>query len=110
MITCGNRKAHNGTTAQHASIDAVRACYANALFSCYWLVTEYAEDGPRTVECGAEAVSTDRGWYCADGHSHVNANVRHAESWDYAHHDEAAALRKSGVTPVDMTTQREILV
>jgi hypothetical protein len=88
--------------------------------SCMWSVSYYPEPttDPETGEvyyyddpfplvrdCGAEVVSTRRGWECAAGHSHVWAEVREAEGWEYAEDDdEAARMIKAGVEPRDIVT------
>lgn len=106
-IRCG----HCGKT--HDRVDAVRACAAGTLTTCPWLVdvprhwvvideetgeTDYVD--ATTRECGAEAVITERGWCCAVGHEHVNAETRRAEGWDWAEeYDEALALAAAGVEP-----------
>jgi hypothetical protein len=99
-ITC----AHCRTT--HHSVEAVRACFAGAtITSCTWLVQRgYDEDGGEIIlDCGAEAIVTDCGFECDAGHSHATAEVRDAEGWDYAEdRDEALALTKAGVFPVQM--------
>lgn len=50
---------------------------------CGWLVQDYDEDGLRVDECGAEAYYGDDGFYCVRGHSHVNAEARFRQGWDY---------------------------
>lgn len=114
LITCGNRAAHDGTTAQHATTASVRACYDPSVetFACGWLIevtTEVGDDEwgyepyTRIVDCGALAFATDRGWHCEAGHDYVTAEVRHAERWDYASdEEEARQLRKYGVDAVAM--------
>lgn len=55
MITCGNRKAHNGSTGQHATTGGVRECYA----------TRYqAKEVPAVVTTFAKWKGTQRGNYC----------------------------------------------
>lgn len=93
----------------------VRACYNGATIApCHWLVERThwnqdpetgewwgGEDGPVVEDCGAEAVYDDHGYACSAGHSHVHAEVRYAQGWDYAEDDgEAARLVKAGVIPV----------
>ena len=70
---------------------------------CSWLM-EFAdgESGWAVRECGHPAFHTERGHTCAAGHEHVCEEVRHAEGWDYADDDEAAALAAAGITPVGM--------
>lgn len=112
-ITCGKCRQ------THASVDAVRACYAGATIApCTWLVERTytfvdeetgewwgGEDGPTIEDCGAEAIYTDRGFECAAGHSHVTAEIRFAEGWDYAEDAmEAAQLSKYGTEPRDLVT------
>lgn len=111
-ITCGKCKE------LHRSAAAVRACYAGATIApCDWLVErftpgEYVGDegdwleGVTLVEdCGAEAIYDDRGFTCDAGHSHVRAEIRNAEGWEYAEDaDEASRLTKAGVEPRDLVT------
>lgn len=72
-------------------------------FTCEWLVAtgKYNEDGESIiVECGAQARSTERGWSCVSGHSHVYPEYRAAEGWDYAtDRGEADQLTKHGTFP-----------
>lgn len=103
-IRCG----HCGNT--HQAVDVVRACHRGAqLFDCGWLVDtrEYDEDGGQIiVECGADAWQTDRGWECANGHSHVYAEVAYQEGWAYVTEDEADGYAKDTLrTPVLMNGQ-----
>lgn len=112
-ITCGK------CFKTHASTIAVKACYGGAdIGPCTWLVERTFtyedpetgevwgfEDGPQIVDCGAETIYTNRGYECAAGHSHVNAEVRFAEGWDYAEDaEEAARLSKYGTQPRDLVT------
>jgi hypothetical protein len=75
-------------------------------FTCEWLIdtgqlTEDAE--PIILECGAPARGDDHGWACDAGHSHVYAERRYAEGWDYASDPgEAAQLIQYGTFPVLM--------
>jgi hypothetical protein len=111
LITCGHCKG------QHESADIVRLCSQGLTFPCTWMVAGgYSEDGSRFVvggrtedgeqiirDCGATSWETPRGWECEAGHSHVTAEVRHREGWDYATDaDEAYGLRKYGVDAVAM--------
>ncbi len=91
MIICGH------CTERHASVATVRACHEGRVFTCDWLVQypiPLTEDGARYAEreCGAAAISTERGWACEAGHEHVSAAVRATEGWDYAADDGEAAL------------------
>lgn len=97
-IACGHCHEH------HASVAAVRACSQEATIApCHWLVEVSTEDGRAVVECGAEAIFTERGYTCAAGHQHVNAQARHAEGWDYAESwGEAMDLARAGVEPLTM--------
>jgi hypothetical protein len=92
---CGNR---------HDSVPAVRVCAAGGhIWPCGWLlVIGRDEDGQEIIgECGAESYGDDRGYQCSAGHSHVYAEVRAAEGWDYASDPlEAEALRRNGVDAV----------
>lgn len=64
---------------------------------------EWTEPGVR--ECGAKVTVTDRGYSCDNGHSHVYAEVRYTEGWDYAEDDgDAANLTKAGTEPRDLVT------
>lgn len=107
MIRCGKCKA------SHTSIDAVRACYTGALFSCHWMVERYigwvdeetgeGEGENQIVDCGAEAIGTERGWTCAAGHEHVTIEAQHNEGWAYAADaGEAILLARAGVEPRTM--------
>jgi hypothetical protein len=98
-ITCGKC----GQT--HGAVEIVRACAAGNTFPCPWLVDRgYNEDGESVItECEALAWGSDRGFECEAGHGHVYAEVRVREGWEYAEdRDEAAALAKVGVMPVQM--------
>jgi hypothetical protein len=83
----------------------------NETWACTWLVDHgYTEDGdPILRDCGAPSrvlVTEDgaeRGYECDAGHSHVYAEHRANEGWDYADSpEEAARLRKNGVDAVSM--------
>lgn len=98
---CGNCKN------KHVSAADGRACYAGKfapfIAPCSWLVQDYGEDGPCVRECGADATVTERGFTCTAGHSHVDAEYREREGWDYAHDpQEARQLMKAGVFPMTM--------
>lgn len=97
-IRCGHCKA------AHANVDAVRACSTGSEFwACGWLVVVGRnEDGEEIIrECGAESWSDDRGYQCAFGHSHVYAEVRGREGWDYASDaEEATHMRRNGLDAV----------
>jgi hypothetical protein len=104
-ITCGNKARHNGTTGTHDSVDAVRRCHLDPeTFTCGWLYEardRYGvlrdEDGQIVVrECQALAWSIPDGITCERGHEHFF----NREYTDDA--DEAAALVKVGVAPLDM--------
>lgn len=103
---CGNCKN------KHRDAADGRACYAGktvpVVGPCTWLVArpyldfDYIEQTTET-ECGAEAVYTERGFTCAAGHSHVNAEFRVQEGWDYAHDEEEAyVLAYYGTVPMRM--------
>lgn len=93
MIICGH--CHG----RHHQVDTVRACRDGRTFPCDWLVERHSfddETGERhdfIVECGATAVTDDRGFHCEAGHEHVELEVRLAEGWDYASDEEEAAGR-----------------
>lgn len=93
MFTCGNCQG------QHHYAATARACYAGRAFTCDWLVELWlpTDDGPARVieECGATAVTDERGFHCEAGHDHVDLHVRLAEGWDYASDAGEAALRAS---------------
>lgn len=98
-IRCGGCKGSHGT------VDAVRACCAGSEFwACTWLVqVGHDEDGAVIRECGAESWEMEggRGYECAFGHSHVSAEVRAAEGWDYASDaEEATRMRRNGIDAV----------
>ena len=112
-IICANCKA------THESVHAVRACHDGATIDrCTWLVERVhsyvdeetgewwgGEDGPSIEDCGAEAIYTDRGFECAAGHSHVHAEIRWQEGWEYAaDRGEAESLSKYGTEPRDLVT------
>jgi len=108
MIRCA--KCHQ----RHTSVAAVRACHEGTLTTCHWAVQRWVgwvdeetgeSDGDmQVVDCGAEAVVTDRGWTCAAGHEHVTMEARHAEGWDYAEeYGEARDLALAGVEPRTMS-------
>ncbi|GIH95313.1 hypothetical protein ACFFMN_23415 [Planobispora siamensis] len=100
MIICGHCQD------RHATVTAVRACSQGIQVTpCHWLVDcGYDEDGGMiATACGADSYTTDYGWRCTAGHSHVSAEVRAAEGWDYVTEDEAAGyLKNTGRTPVLM--------
>lgn len=90
----------------HRTAAEVRECFRKELarkanpdvfFVCNWLVPWATEDGPASLDCGALAKVTDRGFDCEAGHEHVNMSVQFAEGWTYAEEDEAAALIRAGV-------------
>jgi hypothetical protein len=94
-ITCGNCQ---GT---HHSVEAVRRCHAGTAWACTWLLERWGEDGMYVVECGALSWEDERGYGCEAGHTHVYAEVRHAEGWDYASDaEEADIMRKNGLDAV----------
>jgi len=100
----------------HAQPFEVKACYAAAAYArqaaasgaatwpCDWLLEGISdEDGSRyTYPCTAPAryTSDDMRYECTAGHSHVPAEARAREGWDYATRDEAAGLLQAGTTPV----------
>lgn len=91
----------------HSSIASYKACHTGDLFSCHWMVQRYVGDPDEpwltVVDCGAEAIATERGWTCAAGHEHVTMQARHDEGWDYAEDaGEAHAMVGAGVTPFTM--------
>ena len=98
----------------HQYAKSISACYRGDLFECDWLVNRVggwmSEEGEyesydEVVLCGAEAIVDSRGFECANGHSHVYAEIRSAEGWDYAGDgQEAARLTKAGVQPRDLVS------
>lgn len=90
-IVCGRcthqPDAKRGEQAHHASVEAVKACYAYAatygpenVFSCEWrgeVTVDVGDDEygyePYTheVDCGAPAHANDDGWECFNGHKHL---------------------------------------
>ena len=111
-ITCGSCKV------THASVIAVKACFAGAAIApCNWLVErfypgeyvgdegDWMEEQTLTEDCGAEAIYSDRGFTCDVGHSHVNIQYRRNEGWDYAEDAmEAKRLTAAGTEPRDFVT------
>lgn len=111
-IRCGHCKN------THPTVADVRACATTparrpADFACGWLIHrraggtwidgEWYDYEAADVECGADAWADDTGWTCAAGHSHVTAQARHEQGWDYAaDQGEADALAKRGTEPRDM--------
>jgi hypothetical protein len=98
----------------HHSAAAVKACYAGNLHVCDWLVKGfegwddgegYGESWEVIVPCGAEAIVDSRGFTCSVGHSHVYAEIRYAEGWEYAEDaNEASRLAKAGIEPRDLVS------
>lgn len=99
---------------KHDSVAATRACHTGDLFACHWMVEKWvgwtdeetgqSEGDMQVVDCGAEAIATERGWTCAAGHEHVTAEARHAEGWEYAEDwGEAKNLAAAGVEPLTMS-------
>jgi len=97
-ILCGNCRE------THRLVESVWYCYQGKTISrCDWLVERQSEDGPVIVECGADAIWDDWGFECAAGHSHVTAEQRRAEGWDYAEDDmEAKRMAAHGIVPMQM--------
>lgn len=95
---CGPTKDHS-----HDLVVEARACVEGRLHPCFWLVERIYEGEVYEVKCGAPSIEHDWGFECKAGHSHVNADVRYREGWEYAEcEDEAKALAKLGVLPVSM--------
>ncbi|MEV0493405.1 hypothetical protein [Streptomyces atratus] len=70
---------------------------------CGWLLDAHDEDGPAVRECGATLHFTETGFHCDHGHSHTDAETRHAQGWDYAHDEtEASLLGRAGVIGIGM--------
>lgn len=100
-IKCGH------CTKTHTATDAVKACSQGNLFPCHWAVKRYVGDPDEpwltTVDCGADAIATERGWTCNAGHEHVTMETRLDEGWDYAEDaDEAMDMARAGVQPFTM--------
>ena len=58
------------------------------------------EHGPYSAICGAPAHQIPGGFACQAGHSHVDAQTRQEQGWEYAESpDEAARLLRAGVEP-----------
>lgn len=103
-----------GCGEKHDSVSVARLCDKGLLVpggivsTCNWLVLERGYDFDhqpvdREVECGMPSVETDRGFRCLAGHSHVTAEYRSREGWDYAEDaEEAYVLAYYGTDPVRM--------
>jgi hypothetical protein len=89
----------------HHTVEGVRRCHNGTGFPCGWLMDSTDDEGGMiVVSCQAIAWDTGTGFECEAGHSHVNAETRAAEGWDYASdRDEAEALAKAGVEPYEMS-------
>ncbi|HET6286473.1 MAG TPA: hypothetical protein VFG15_06950 [Amycolatopsis sp.] len=108
-VTCGNRRRHpDRETATHATVAAVRACYlAREIWPCGWQTGRVnPEDGEQyVVECDGLTwyLPDDRGYACEHGHTHIYAEVRQLEGWDYAADpEEAGLLAGRGIQPAAM--------
>ncbi len=104
-ITCGNKARHDGGTGTHDTVDLVRRCYLDPeTFTCGWqyLIPAHfdprAEDfvDERVAECDGLAWTVPDGIVCENGHEHF-FNREYTDD-----PDEAAALMKVGVAPLDM--------
>jgi hypothetical protein len=115
VIFCNSKWSHTPDRHEHRSVDEVRACFEAALaeaagtdvWPCGWLMEARYSDGSRySLPCEAPTRFTDdRGSFeCAAGHSHVPAQVRWEQGWDYAEDaEEAAYLRgRVGIDAVAM--------
>jgi hypothetical protein len=96
-------------------IAEIRACaearllegYGIQVGPCGDLLEGRNEDGAYTYPCAAPMWNTAEGtWSCAYGHSHVDAQTRHGQGWDYADEDEADVLMRYGVRPMAMNGSR----
>jgi len=103
------RSGWEGCTGQHESAIEVKSCFqakADGAWPCSWLMEGRYDDGSLfTFACDAPTRCTDdEGSYeCDRGHSHVPAEVRNRQGWDYAEdHEEALQMVKAGVRPVAM--------
>jgi hypothetical protein len=124
-VRCGSCKGRHATTAQ------VFACYVAAglvegWFLCTWMVRHserctdrgiYTDDGEfimcgacedggyQVEDCGAPArlLEDGTGFECMAGHSHIDAEARQAQGWEYAEDRyEAKRLVMAGVEPRTM--------
>jgi hypothetical protein len=114
VIFCNSRWSHRPERHEHPTVEEVRGCFAAArdeklgieVWPCGWLLEGRYDDGTSySYPCEAPTRMTDdRGSYeCAAGHSHVPAEVRAEQGWDYAADDgEAYLLRKWGTEAVAM--------
>lgn len=112
-IQCNSKWSARSDRHEHASVEEVRVCFEAAIDEakgmqvgpCSWLLEGRYDDGSKfSYPCEAPTRYTDeRGSYeCTARHSHVPADVRQEQGWDYADEDEAAGLMRNGVRPVRM--------
>jgi hypothetical protein len=117
VIFCDSKWSARPDRHEHDSALDVRVCFEAArdekagipVWECGWLMLGRYDDGSEySYPCEAPARFTDkRGSHeCAAGHSHVPAEVRFEQGWDYADEDEAAGLMRNGVLPVRMDGTR----
>lgn len=114
VIFCNSKWSGRPGRHEHSTVAEVAECYAAAqderkgatVWPCGWLMEARHDDGsPYDVPCEAPTRFTDdRGSYeCSLGHTHVPAELRMEQGWDYAADEgEAILLRKYGVQAVAM--------
>jgi hypothetical protein len=113
-ICCNSKWSHKGLRHTHRTVDEVRGCCKAAaderagteVWPCSWLLEGHYDDGTSyTYECmlPTRYTGTDGSYECDGGHSHVPAQVRFEQGWDYAEDGhEAQRLARAGVRPVGM--------
>lgn len=115
VIFCHSKWSHTPDRHEHQSAEAVRACFAAArdekagidVWPCGWLLEGRYDDGSLysyPCEAPTRLIGTDGSYECECGHSHVPAQVRFEQGWDYAADaEEAHYLRtKVGIDAVAM--------
>src|SRR5690348_3860196 len=80
-----------GCLGSHESVRTVQWCWEarrSGAWPCDWLVSTLSEDGPAALECGApahwEPENGEGAFGCDKGHTHVPAQTRRTQGWDYA--------------------------
>lgn len=108
-----------GLRHEHKTVDLVRACYLAAkdqkdgieVWPCSWLLEGRYDDGSKFhFECGLptryDDTAQDGSYECDGGHSHVPAQARFEQGWDYTEDlAEAEGMMRHGVRPVQMNGQ-----
>jgi hypothetical protein len=70
---------------------------------CGWLLDAHERTGPPSVSAEQPCTSPRPDSTCDRGHSHTDAETRHAQGWDYAHDEtEASLLGRAGVIGIGM--------